>query len=299
MNKNSKFYKLRQKYLSHPLQGFGAHFLYWLFSAFPIDTASAMGGKLMRALGPKLGQTKKARSNLTRVFPEKSNAEIDQIITDMWENLGRSIAEIPHLHKMKPGGPRIELVGMENGLKTKDDGKAGLFFTGHIGNWEVCTAIGTALDMDMMTVYRAPDNPWVDNLFIRARKAFRGELVPKGSEGARKMTRFLKDGGHACMLVDQKMSNGIAVPFFGIDAMTAPALAQFALKYDAPLIPMRAERLGGAYFRLTCYPPLEIERTGDRHADILKIMTDVNAVMEGWIRERPAQWLWLHRRWPK
>ncbi|NIY77668.1 lauroyl acyltransferase [Thalassospira sp. HF15] len=299
MDKNSQLYKMRQKYLSHPLQGFGAYLAYWMFALMPIDTASAFGGWLLRTLGPKVGQTKKARNNLVAAFPEKSTEEIDQIIVDMWENLGRSVGEIPHLHKLKPGGPRIEIVGVENGLATKDDDKPGLFFTGHIGNWEVSMCIATVLEMDMMSVYRAPDNPWVDNLFMRARKTFRGQLVQKGPDGARKLTRFMKNGGHACMLVDQKMADGIAVPFFGRDAMTAPALAQFALKYDAPIVPVRVERLDGAHFRMTFYPALDIPKTGDRHADVLAIMTKVNATMESWIRERPEQWLWLHRRWPK
>ena len=299
MDKNSKFYKMRQKYLSHPLQGLGAHILYWFFAAMPIDMASNFAGCLMRNLGPKMGQTKKARNNLTRAFPEKSKDEIEEIVADMWENLGRSAGEIPHLHKLHPGGPRIEIVGLEHGLASRDDGKPGLFFTGHIGNWEVSMCIATVLGMDMMSVYRAPDNPWVDDLFMRARKTFSGELVKKGPDGARKLTRCMKDGGHACMLVDQKMTDGIAVPFFGRDAMTAPALAQFALKYDAPIVPVRVERLNGAYFRMTFYPALTIQKTGDRRADIANIMTEVNAIMESWIRERPAQWLWPHKRWPK
>ncbi|MEQ8287477.1 lauroyl acyltransferase [Thalassospira sp.] len=298
MDKNSKFYQMRQKYISHPLQGFGAYLIYWLFAAMPVDMASNFGGWILRKIGTKLGQSKKARNNLRRAFPEKSAEEIEEIIAGMWEHLGRSAAEIPHLHKMQPSGPRIEIIGAEHGLASKDDGKAGLFFTGHIGNWEVSMCIASVLDMDMMSVYRAPDNPWVDGLFMRARKTFRGQLVKKGPDGARKLTRFMKEGGHACMLVDQKMSDGIAVPFFGRDAMTAPALAQFALKYDAPIIPVRVERLEGAHFRMTFYPALNIEKTGDRRRDIANIMTDVNATMESWIRERPEQWLWVHRRWP-
>lgn len=298
MDKNSNLYRMRQKYISHPLQGFGAYLLYWLFAIMPVDMASNFGGWLLRTIGTKVGQSKKARNNLIKAFPEKSADEIEKIIADMWENLGRSAAEIPHLHKMRPGGSRIEIIGAENGRALKDDGKPGLFFTGHIGNWEVSMCIAAVLEMDMMSVYRAPDNPWVDDLFMRARKTFRGQLVQKGPDGARKLTRFMKQGGHACMLVDQKMSDGIPVPFFGRDAMTAPALAQFALKYDAPIIPVRVERLQGAHFRMTFYPALPVTRTGDRHADVATIMTDVNAVLESWIRERPDQWLWVHRRWP-
>lgn len=109
MDKNSKFYKMRQKYLSHPLQGLGAHILYWFFAAMPIDMASNFAGCLMRNLGPKMGQTKKARNNLTRAFPEKSKDEIEEIVADMWENLGRSAGEIPHLHKLHPAAPASKL----------------------------------------------------------------------------------------------------------------------------------------------------------------------------------------------
>ena len=100
------------------------------------------------------------------------------------------------------------------------------------------------------------------------------------------------------MLVDQKLNDGIAVPFFGRDAMTAPALAQLALKYRCPVVPARLERLDGARFRLTFQPPMELPDTGDREADVFETMRRVNAIFEDWIRARPEQWLWLHRRWP-
>ncbi len=90
------------------------------------------------------------------------------------------------------------------------------------------------------------------------------------------------------LLLDQKMNDGIPVPFFGRDAMTAPALAQFALKYGCPVVPAHVIRLGGARFRLVIEPPMTIAHTGDRHADILTVMTQVNQTIEGWIREHPG-----------
>jgi Kdo2-lipid IVA lauroyltransferase/acyltransferase len=109
----------------------------------------------------------------------------------------------------------------------------------------------------------------------------------------------LKSGKHLGMLLDQKMNDGIAVPFFGVPAMTAPALAALALRFDCAVLPVRAERLGRApKFRVTVQAPLSIPRTGDRAADALALMTEVNARMEEWIRAAPGQWLWLHRRWP-
>jgi len=94
------------------------------------------------------------------------------------------------------------------------------------------------------------------------------------------------------------MNDGIPIPFFGRPAMTAPALAEFALRFDCPVVPARVERLRGARFRITLYPPMDLPRTGDRRADVVAIMTKINAVIEEWVRERPDQWLWLHNRWP-
>ena len=101
------------------------------------------------------------------------------------------------------------------------------------------------------------------------------------------------------MLVDQKMNDGISVPFLGRQAMTAPALAELALKYGCPIVPARVERLNGAHFRLTFYPPMEIPNSGDKQTDTLSIMTVVNQQLGNWIMERPEQWVWVHNRWPE
>jgi Kdo2-lipid IVA lauroyltransferase/acyltransferase len=108
----------------------------------------------------------------------------------------------------------------------------------------------------------------------------------------------LRDGRALCMLVDQKMNDGIPVPFFGRDAMTAPALAMLALRHDCAVVPIRMQRIHGAHFRLITEPPLPLPRSGDKEADRRALMVEVNATVERWVRERPEQWLWLHRRWP-
>ena len=125
-----------------------------------------------------------------------------------------------------------------------------------------------------------------------------GGLIPRGAEGARRALALMRKGEHLGMFVDQKLNDGIPVPFFGRDAMTAPALARFALKFDCPVVPVRVERLHGSCLRITHYPPIDLPRTGDRQADVAATMAKVNAVIEGWVRERPEQWLWLHNRWP-
>jgi KDO2-lipid IV(A) lauroyltransferase len=124
-------------------------------------------------------------------------------------------------------------------------------------------------------------------------------MFPKGAQGARQALAHVMRGGSLGLLVDQKMNDGIAVPFFGRDAMTAPAAAQFALRFGLPLVPIRVQRLEPARVRMIVEPPLAVLRTGDRQADVLALTTAMNATVEGWVRADPGAWLWLHKRWPK
>lgn len=292
-----------QKYISHPVQGLAAHALFFLMGLIPVDMASAMGGWIARKVGPKLKVTKIARENLNKAFPEKSADEIDTIILEMWDNMGRVGFEFPHVAKLNvyDSPERFEIIGGENIDLLHDDKQCGIFFSGHLANWEFC-ALGTAQrtpPVPVQLIYREPDNPWMRNLFAKRKPTPECGLIPKGVKGARQALEALKKGEHLAMLVDQKMNDGIAVPFFGRDAMTAPAMAQFALKYKCPVVPVRIERIEGVKFRLTFFPPMDIKDTGNRKDDIQTIMTDVNKMLENWITERPAQWLWLHRRWPK
>jgi KDO2-lipid IV(A) lauroyltransferase len=177
-------------------------------------------------------------------------------------------------------------------------GKRMIFVSAHWGNWEIATVATAQYGLSVAQIYRAPNNRRIDALIHRFRETVGSELIPKGAVAARKAIEALHEGRHLAMLVDQKMNDGIPVPFFGRDAMTAPAVAQLARRFDCLVVPARIERLKGARFRLTVYPPLEYRDTGDRNADTLALMTRINAEIESWIRERPDLWFWLHRRWP-
>jgi KDO2-lipid IV(A) lauroyltransferase len=124
------------------------------------------------------------------------------------------------------------------------------------------------------------------------------KLFPKGPIGARAALKHLASGGSLGGLVDQKMNDGMSVPFFGQPAMTATAIAQLALRFHLPVLPVRVRRLDAARFRLVCEAPLRHAPTGNRAADVLAIATTMNIILERWIREEPQAWLWMHRRWP-
>ncbi len=279
------------------LEAAAARALLAVLRALPVDAASGLGGWLTRTIGPRLKVSAMARRNLRRAFPEKSAAEIDAIVVEVWDNLGRVVGEFPHVKKLMQS--RVEVVGLENVHLLRDDGKPGLFVASHFGNWELAGALAEREGFDLTVVYRAANNPWIEDIYRECRADAGAGQIRKGSEGAREILAVLKAGGHLGMLVDQKMNDGIAVPFFGRDAMTAPAAARFALKFRCPLVLFKVERLRGAHFRITMLPPMDLPETGNIHADTLTVMTRINAQIERWVRECPGQWLWLHKRWPQ
>jgi len=282
------------KKIKHALEAAGLKLFFIAFGMLPLDVASFIGSMMGRGIGPFFSAHKTAKKNLAMIFPDMPWREKQRILTGMWDNLGRVAAELPHL----PGKTlfnRITIIGAEN----IPAGKPCIFFSGHLGNWELTYPIAIPHNVPVTLIYREANNPTVDKIIHDLRATHTPYLLPKGPKGSFKLVRALKKNHSLAMLIDQKMNDGIEVPFFGRPAMTAPALAEFAIRYDLPLIPARVIRKSGAYFHAEVYPPLPVALTGDKQKDIATIMTDVNKMLESWVRENPEQWFWVHKRWPK
>lgn len=270
---------------------------FWrLCGALSLDRASALGGWIGRTLGPLLPGDRVARRNLALVMPELDAAQRDAIVRGMWDNLGRTMAEYPHLEEI--ARHRTERIGWEHIERLRDDGMAGLIVSAHFANWEAPTVAFRHSGLDFALVYRAPNNPLADALLSAHRGGTAERRIPKGPDGARLLMKAVAAGAHIGMLVDQKMNDGLPARFFGRMAMTAPAAARLALRRKLPLVLARGERLGGAHFRLTITPPLDLP-DNDAPETVTAVMERINDTLEDWIRQRPADWLWLHRRWPE
>ncbi|MEM7224387.1 MAG: lauroyl acyltransferase [Pseudomonadota bacterium] len=274
--------------------------LYGLLRVLPIDWASGLAGAVCRLIGPRLPVSKVARRNLARAFPEQDAAEREAIVRQVWDNLGRTAGELAHLDKITDQGPdaRIELHGHEQIETIKRNDAAVAAFTAHLANWDVASLVAGQNDLPFTMIYRRSNNPYVDRLIQRCRAPSKATFAPKEAASWRIIAKTLRRAGNLALLADQKMNNGIAAPFFGRPAMTLPTLAMCKLRYDCRLIPVQVERLEGARFRVTVHPPLEVALSGEQEADMLAITTAINLEIEGWVRQNPGQWLWLHRRWP-
>ena len=274
------------------------------FRLIGVEAASALAGSFTRAIGPLIAPiSNRARVNLMIAFPDWPRDQVDGTIRDVWENLGRTTAEFANLAEFDPNAEesRVEIIGRERIEAVAQAKRPAIFVSGHFANWEVGSIALQALGLDYGIIYRAADNPLIDALVIRERaRVMSRRLIPKGKRGGRGVIEALSAGASLALLVDQKLtSGGIPSPFFGKEAMTAPAPARLALKYSAPVIPIEIERHKGARFRMTAHDPIAFAPTGDMAADTQALTDLINREIEAMIRKRPGQWLWLHRRWGK
>ena len=157
-----------------------------------------------------------------------------------------------------------------------------------------------ASGLDCAVIYRPVNNPLIDGYIISLRGAVMSRrMIPKGYDGARAAMDHLKAGRSVAMLVDQKLTNGVKVPFFGHDAATATAAARLSLRYDAPIIPAAIVRERNANFTINVRAPIVFEASGDTGEDVVKLTALMTAAIENEVRAHPEQWLWFHRRWGK
>ena len=279
-------------------------FFVWIAFIFfhyilPFKTSVAFGGWIGRKVGPRLPLSKRARSNLNKCFPDLTTFEVENIVRGMWDNYGRLAAEYANADAFWDGKTlrNIEVQGIENLKYFQNDGKPGIIFTAHTGNWQMITLAAQSVGFDLTQMYRPANNPWVDNLMLYCQKLAVKNVITKGKGGPKDLLSLLRRGDHALLLVDQKMGEGISVPFLGRDAMTAKGVARMYLNQDCPLLPARAERLHDSHFRVTFYPPIEFTPQGDQQQDMYGLLLKINTMIGEWVMERPSQWLWIHRRW--
>ena len=276
---------------------------YWGFRAvaavaraLPLDTASAVSGWLWRAIAPHLRRHRRARLNLAASMPELPEAERERILRDMWGALGRPFAEAFHLDALDADGSRIA-IRIEPALMELMRGGGFVLASLHTGNWEVCGVAARQSGLKIAGVYQSLKNPLVDDFVTSMRAPFYPlGLFSKGHDTVFKLMRILRSGGDVAVLADLRENRGVSVPFFGRPAPSNPFPALMARSQNVPLVAIRVVRLDGARFEVQG-ERVPVTRTGDRSADVAATTAALHAIFERWIRERPAQWMWGHRRW--
>ncbi len=263
-------------------------------------------GALMRKIGPLFPEHRIGREQLHAAFTEKSDAEIEKILGGVWDNLGRIAIEFAHLDEFCVEGfgrQTPDVITYPPESKERYDwitksGKATIGFAAHLANWELPGVGAKLIGVQSAVLYRRPNIGAVNDVIIKLREPLMGELIATGLDAPVKLGRLLQSGVHVGMLADQHYSKGVEVAFFGRPCLANPLIAMLARQSELPIYGMRVVRKpDGNSFWGEVSDPVEPVRDGSGRVDIKGTMQAITSVIEGWIRQYPEQWLWLHRRW--
>jgi KDO2-lipid IV(A) lauroyltransferase len=278
-----------------PIEAALAYIFIGLLRLLPPSVSSAVMAALMGVIGPLTPAHRHSLFNIGFAMPELSEAERKKIRRKMWLNLGRIIGEYPHINRLMKSG-RIQIDGMDNLELLRKTG--GFIISAHIGNWEVASIPAIKAGLTLNCIYRPMNNPYLSRFLERRLKTL-NITYKKGTEGARGMVATIKHKQVMAMVVDQKLREGEMVKFFGHDASTAVSYLKLVQNKNLPILLSRVIRTGGCNFKIVV-TPLDLTKFDRNSPDfIIDAAAHINAIIEGWIREYPEQWLWPHRRWPE
>ena len=192
---------------------------------------------------------------------------------------------------------RVVILGEENYVEALKRGRGLVAVAAHAGNWEY-TVMGYGLNYRRVAVVaRELDHPLGRRLarYLRERG---GNWMVNKQRGLKDIFAHLNQNRVVGIVIDQNTADqeGVLVDFFGQPARTTPIAALLARR-GVPVLPSLSRRLPDGRHLLVFFPELPFEKTADPEADIHRHLTCQNQVIEAWVRQEPAQWLWLHRRW--
>ena len=263
------------------------------------DRASAFSGAMWQKIAPLNKRHARAEAQLSAAMPELDAAQRAAILHEMWGNLGRTTAEAFHIGTLIAEQDRFVIGEDTREAVRQAKARGAVFVSLHQGNWELASPLLNSLGLPVAGVYQRLQNPLVEEAASRFRKPFYAlGLHSKGHDTARQLLRIVGQHGTVTIMADLRDLGGVAVPFFHQPAPSTIFPALIARGRDVPLYAGVVFREKGATFRIRT-TEIPVSRSDDRERDLFETTSAIQRCFEGYIRERPGQWMWGHRRWAR
>ena len=271
-----------------------------IFKIIGLKLSSDLGEIIGKYFGPLFRKKTIAKKNILIAFPDLNEKSINWMIDRMWKNIGRIFGEYIHINKFSVIDQKKKIVFTnKNNIEILNkNNKPIVFFSGHFANFELMAKCLQELGFNIGAIYRPLNNIFLNPIMEFIRKKYICPIqIEKGSNGTKKLIKHISTNNPLALMIDQRLSSSIRVPFFNQPATTTTTPAQLAIKYDALLVPVFLKRLEKTNFEFFIEEPLMINRTNDYDKDIFNITQNMNIKIEELIKRDPAHWLWSHDRW--
>jgi len=219
----------------------------------------------------------------------------------MWKNIGRIFGEYVHINKfsiINEKKNKIVFINKNNLQILKNNNKLIVFFSGHFANFELMAKCLRELEFNIGAIYRPLNNIFLNPIMEFIRKKYICPIqIEKGPTGTKKLIKHISTNNPLALMIDQRLSSSIRVPFFNQPATTTTTPAQLSIKHDALLVPVFLKRLKKTNYEFFIEEPLVFKKTNNYEKDIFNITEIMNKKIEEFIKVDPASWLWSHDRW--
>ena len=270
------------------------YFFFILGRILGVDLSRKLFSFLFLKVGPFFKSKKIISDNLLIFYKTIKEDQIDIIVSNMWKNYGMTFIEYIFLDYFKRNKSHIIIEGRENLEKIIKDKKPAIFVSGHFANYELMSMEITKMGIELAAIYRPLNNFFLNPFMEYLRKKYVcGNQIKKGINGVRETIEFINKGVSIALMVDQRVSEGEKINFFGKQALTTTLPAQLSIKYSLPIIPVFIERTIEKKFKIKFYNeinPLKMESKTN-------LTIRVNKVLEEMIVKNPNEWIWTHNRW--
>jgi len=269
---------------------------FFIFKIIGYKNASNLGKIIGKKIGPFFRSNIKIQSNLKESNIGRSSDDRKIIIDDMWGNYGRILSEYVFLKQFRKNklGDFLEIKGFQFLDEINKKKEQVVFISGHFNNFELMAMQIERAGINLCTIYRPLNNPFLNIIMERIRKKYICKhQIKKGKAGSRNLIKLFKENFSVALMIDQRVSEGESISLFNRLAKTTTIPAQLVKKYNCKIVPVYIERLNDIHFRLTFDKPIMF----DDKLSINQISTELNGILEKMILKNPDQWIWSHDRW--
>ncbi len=269
---------------------------FFIFKIIGYKNASNLGEILGKKIGPLFRSKSKILNNLKNSNIGNSEEDREIIIENMWGNYGRILSEYMFLKQFKKNNLKqfLKIEGSEFLDEIKKNNEQVIFISGHFNNFELMAMEIEKAGINLCTIYRPLNNPFLNIIMERIRKKYICKnQIKKGKGGTRNLINLFKENFSVALMIDQRVSEGESVIFFNRLAKTTTIPAQLVKKYDCKIVPVYIERINNINFKLTFDRPIIF----DDNLSTKQISSDLNIILEKMILKNPEQWIWSHDRW--
>lgn len=241
---------------------------------------------------------KVVRTNLINSFPEKSFDQVITIEKEFFRYLTCLIVEVVKMDSIseKELMKRVRFKNADLVEAYLKNGESVLFCSSHYGNYEwVCLRIGMEFSAQHYPIYKPLSNEVFDHWFLKMRSRFGNKMVPM-----RQTIRAVQSAkDHPSIFTfgtDQSPSKKDIqywTKLLNQDAAIQLGIEKIAKKTNRPIFYLKTSYVKRGYYEVDCIP-ICLSSGDTVEFEITEMHT---RLLEDFIREEPAYWLWSHKRW--